>query len=368
MTGVVADVGAIFYHRVHMLLSGEREGGAVAARLRVFRRFCAAAVVLVASGYFTSATGADDIRFFRIGTGGVAGTYFPVGRLIAEGLTAPPAPGTCTGHEPCGIPGVVAVAQTANGSVANVDDVASGDLDAGLAQADVIHAAYTATGPFAGRPPLRQLRAVARLYAEAVHIVARRDADIRSVVGLKGRRVALDEPGSGTLVDARVVLDAYGLDEGDLKSEYIKPDIAGTELIAGDLDAFFIVAGYPTLSVTALADRDAIDLVPISTDRGREISSRHRFFAVGVIPEGVYHGIDETQTLMVSAQLVVNERADADLVYALTKALWSQRTQRLLSEGHPRGKDISLAAALDGVTIPLHLGAERFYRESGLMD
>lgn len=343
------------------------KGGAVAAKLRIFCMFCAAVFYLCAAAIGNVAAGTEDIRFFRIGTGGVAGTYFPVGRLIAEGLTTPPAPGACAGQEPCGMPGVVAVAQIANGSVANVDDVARGDLDAGLAQADVIHAAYTATGPFAGRPPLRQLRAVARLYAGAVHIVVRRDAAIGSVVGLKGRHVALDEPGSGTLVDARIVLSAHGLDEGDLHTEYVKPDIAGAELTVGDLDAFFIVAGYPTRSVTALAEQSNIDLVPISADRGREIAARHRFFTVGAIPEGTYPGIAETPTLMVSAQLVVNERADDDLIYALTRALWSHRTQNLLAKGHPRGKDIALAMALDGVTIPLHLGAERF-REAGLMD
>lgn len=234
----------------------------MAPSVRHIRNFCAALFFFCAC---LSGAAAEDVRFFRIGTGGVAGTYFTVGRLIAEGVTPPPAPGTCAEHEPCGIPGVVAIAQVANGSVANVDDVARGDLEAGLAQADVIHAAYMATGPFAGRPPLRQLRAVARLYAEAVHVVTRRDAAIGSITGLKGRRVALDEPSSGTLVDARIVLTAHGLDENDLRTEYVKPNIAGTALVTGDLDAFFIVAGYPTPSVAALADQDAIDLVPIPT-------------------------------------------------------------------------------------------------------
>lgn len=337
------------------------------ATSRAFRKVLAAACFVAVCGALAHAYPGDD-RFFRIGTGGVTGTYFPIGQLIAEGLTPPPAEGACGASNPCGVPGMVAVAQVANGSVANVDDVARGDLDAALAQADIVHAAYTASGPFAGRPPLRQLRVVARLYTEAVHIVQRRDAAIESVRELRGRRVALDEPGSGTLVDARIILSAHGLAEHDLHAMFVKPELAGAQLMAGDLDAFFIVAGFPTPSVAALARQGAIDLVPIPSEKGGEIAARHRFFMVGSIPEGTYRGVGETPTLLVSAQLVVNERADEELVYNVARSLWSERTARLLSEGHPIGSDIRLHDALDGITIPLHLGAERFYREMGLMD
>jgi TRAP transporter TAXI family solute receptor len=128
---------------------------------------------------------ADDMRLFRIGTGGEGGTYYPIGGLIARSISQPPGANSCDDPDLCGVSGLVAVAQTANGSVANVRSVAGGRLESGFAQSDVAHWAFTGRGVFADAAPLDNLRAIAALYPETVHVVARREAGIRSVRDLR---------------------------------------------------------------------------------------------------------------------------------------------------------------------------------------
>ena len=306
-------------------------------------------------------------EFFRIGTGGVDGTYFPIGSLIAEGITGVGKDADCAPSDGCGVAGLIAVPQVSNGSVANVEGVAAGELEAGLAQADVVEWAYSGIEIFETKGKLSQLRAVANLYPESVHVVARADAGISEVGDLLGRRVALDEPGSGTLVAARIILHAHSLGGDDLEPEYIKPDLARAKLKANKLDAMFMVAGYPTRSIAELAEQIDIQLVEIGEPARQAITRKYGFLTPGVIPAGTYRGVPETPTLQVGAQLVVSETSDEALIYEVTKALWSARTRHLLDHGHPSGKSISLSQSLKGITIPLHPGAERFYREAGVL-
>lgn len=306
-------------------------------------------------------------RYFRIGTGGAEGTYFPIGSLIAEGLTAPKSAAACLGADPCGVPGLVAVAQTSNGSVANVRSVAAGELEAALVQADVAAWAHAGKELFRDGPPLASLRAVAALYPESLHIVVRRSLGIRSVADLRGRHISLDEPGSGTLIDARAVLAAFGLAEADVHPEYVKPGLAGSRMVAGQLDGYMVIAGYPADSVVRLRNRMDVDLLPIVPRAAAAIRDGNSFFRESVIPAGTYDGIGEVPTLDVMAELIVDASLDEERAYAVTKALWGERVHRLLVHGHPKGKRIALEKALDGLSIPLHPGAARYYREIGML-
>ena len=184
---------------------------------------------------------------------------------------------------------------------------------------------------------------------------------------LRGKRISLDEPGSGTLVDARIVLKAYGLSEEDLKPEYVKPDVAVEKIKTNLLDGFFIVAGFPTKSVNDLASTIGAELIPITGPNAAAIIEKHGFFSAGVIPAGTYKGIGETRTLSVLAQWVVDGELDAELVYQVTKAIWNPKAKILFEKGHPKAMKITLDTALDGIAIPLHPGAERYYREIGLL-
>ncbi|HSA79673.1 MAG TPA: TAXI family TRAP transporter solute-binding subunit [Geminicoccaceae bacterium] len=308
---------------------------------------------------------AQEMRFFRIGTGGVAGTYYPIGGLIADIISNPPGARPCNKGGSCGVPGLVAIAQSSNGSVANVNAIDAGELESGFVQSDVAYWAYTGTGIFEEQGEVENLRAIANLYPEHVHIVARKDAGIATVRDLAGKRVSLDEPGSGTLVDARIILEAFGMAEADLQAKYIKSSPAVSMIGENQLDAFIIVAGYPTASVAELASGAGAELVPIDGPEVDALLESHQFFARDLIPAGTYEGIGETPTISVGAQWVVGAEVDEELIYGITKALWHDNARMLLDDGHAKGHAITLETALDGVAIPLHPGAERYYREVG---
>ncbi len=333
--------------------------------MKLYRRLAiaAAASVLVAATAMAQAP-----QFFRIGTGGTAGTYYPIGGLIANAISSPPGSRPCDEGGSCGVPGLIATALSANGSVANVNGIAGGTLESGFSQSDVATWAQTGTGIWEDREPVEKLRAIANLYPESIHLVASADSGIESVADLKGKRVSMDEPGSGTLVDARIILGAWGLSEDDVDAAYLKPDQAGERMRDGAMDAFFFVGGFPAGAIAELASQHDITLVPIDGDGAASLVEQYPFFADHTIPGGTYDGVDDdNHTLSVGAQWVTSADQPEELIYGITKALWNDNTRALLDAGHAKGKLITLDTALDGVGIPLHPGAERYYKEAGLI-
>ena len=314
-----------------------------------------------------SPTLAQDITFFRIATGGTAGTYFPIGGLIANAISNPPGSRTCADGGSCGVPGVVATAVASNGSVANVSAIASGSAQSGFTQSDVAYWAFNASGIYEGRPKVDVLRAIANLYPESFHLVARKGAGIKSIKDLKGKRISLDEPGSGTLVDARLILAAYGLTEKDVKAEYLKAQQAADKLKDGALDAFFSVSGWPLGAIAELAATTGIDLVPIDGPEAENLVKQYSFFATDEIPDGAYKGVSGVKTVSVNAIWATSSKQPDPLIYDITAALWNPSTRKLLDSGHAKGRAIKLETATQGLGIPLHAGAEKFYKEKGLI-
>ena len=292
-------------------------------------------------------------QFFRIGTGGTAGTYFPVGGMIANAVSSDK---------------LVATAVATNGSVANVNGIVGGSMESGFSQADVATWAYTGTGIWEGRGKVDELRAIANLYPESVHLVVRKGLGVKSPADLKGKRVSLDEPGSGTLVNARAILAAYGVKEADIKPEFVKPNQAAEKLRDGSVDAFFFTGGYPAGAITELASAGGgIELVPITGPEAAKLRESAKFFSADEIPAGTYKDIGAVQTIAVGAQWVTSIKVPADVVYEVTKATWSAKTRTALDTGHAKGKSITTTTALIGLGIPLHPGAERFYKEAGIL-
>lgn len=298
--------------------------------------------------------GAQAQQFFRIGTGGTAGTYYPVGGMIANAVSQPGK--------------IVSTAQASNGSVANVTGIAGGAMESGFSQADVATWAQKGTGLYEGKPNVPGLRMIANLYPESVHVVVKKGSGIRTVADLRGKRVALDEPGSGTLVNARAILAAYGLKEADIKPEYIKPNQAGDKLKDGALDAFFFTGGAPAGAIAELASAGTgIEILPITGKEADALRASSPFFAPDTIAAETYKGVGQVQTLAVGAQWVTSDKADTNTVYEVTKALFSDAAQKQLAAGHAKGKFITKENAVRGVGIPYHPGAEKFYKEAGVL-
>ena len=293
-------------------------------------------------------------QYFRIGTGGTAGTYYPVGGMIANAVSQPGK--------------IVATAQASNGSVANVTAVAGGAMESGFSQADVATWAQKGNGIYEGKPNVPGLRLIANLYPESVHVVVRKDSGVKSVADLKGKRVALDEPGSGTLVNARAILAAYGLKEADIKPEYIKPNQAGDKMKDGSLDAFFFTGGAPAGAIAELASAGSgIDVLAIDGAPAEALKKSSPFFSDDVIAADTYKGVGQVKTLAVGAQWVTSDKTDAATVYEITKALFSDAAQKQLAAGHAKGKFITKDNAVKSAGIPFHPGAEKFYKEAGVL-
>ena len=310
---------------------------------------------------------AQEITFFRIGTGATAGTYFPIGGLIANAISNPPGSRSCADGGSCGVPGLVATAVASNGSVANVNAIASGSMQSAFTQSDVAYWAYNGTGIYDGRPKVDVLRAIANLYPESFHLVVRKGSGIKTMADLKGKRMSVDEPGSGTLVDARLILAAYGLTEKDIKAEYLKPQQAADKLREGALDAFFSVGGWPLGAIAELAATTGIDLVPIDGPEAEKLIKQYSFFGVDEIPDGAYKNVAGVKTVSVNAIWATSSKQTDELIYAITTALWNPSTRKLLDSGHAKGKAIKLESAVQGLGIPLHPGAEKFYKEKDLI-
>jgi uncharacterized protein len=310
---------------------------------------------------------AQEARFFRIGAASTAGSFFEVGGIIASAISKPLGSPPCGHGGNCGVEGLVAVTQATQGSVENLRLIGSGEIESGIAQSDIVSSAYAGKGIFAAEGPIKELRAIANLFRENLQLVVRADGTVRTVADLKGKHISLGQLGSGTLADARAVLAAAGLGEKDLSAEYLRPGAAAADTRDGSLDGFFLIGGAPVPAIRELAASIPIRLIPIDNGvlaRMKESSSSYRR---SVIPGGTYPGVEvETPTIGFTALWIVSADVPDDLVYEITKSLWNEANQRLLEEHDPIGKQIRFENAIDGIPVPLHPGAARFYRETGL--
>lgn len=342
--------------------NNKQQGDYLMTKFKMFKAAMIGTAVL-----FAGAASAQDLNFFTIGTGGTGATYYPVGGVIANAISNPPGSRPCDEGGSCGVANLIASAVSSRGSVDNVNAIASGLRNSGFAQSDVAYWSYTGTGTMEGQPAAADLRAIAALFPEHIHLVVLAESDIQSVADLAGHRVSLDEPGSGTYVDANLILEAYGLSADDMTTEALKPGAASDALRNGQLDAFFFVGGYPTGAIVELASAVDIRLVPIDGEGAANLTGQYGFFAASDIPENAYEGVAAATTVAVGAQWITSANEDEELIYQITAALWNEKTRVLLDVGHAKGASITLESALDGIGIPLHPGAERYYREAGLI-
>lgn len=334
-----------------------------------FGKFFGFMLVYVLSAIsFSSPTVSHDLKIFTIGTGGAAYTYHPVGGMLANAISNPPQALPCGKGGNCNLKDLIAVSVLSNGSIDNVTAISEGKINSGFVQSDIAYWMYTGTDLSGQRQPKTNLRAIASLYEEHVQLVTLKRSGIDTIQDLRGKRVAIDEPGSGTRVDAQLILDASGIYQEDFQARSLRGKDAANALRLGAIDAFFVVAGYPTDLISELANRVDIKIVPIDRAAADGLTSEYEFFISNIIPTGTYRGVEETATLSVGALWITSAEEDEELIYGVTSTLWSNSTRKLLDVGHARGKDITIDTALYGIGIPLHPGAERFYKEKGLLE
>ena len=307
---------------------------------------------------------AQDMKFWRIGTGGAGGTYFPIGGLIANAISNPPGSRACDKGGSCGVPGLVAIAVSTNASVANMNAIHAGQLDAGLAGAQSVVQGYKGEGKFVGKKK-DKVRVIANLYPEDMHLVLPKGTKLNSLKDLNGKKIGVAAAGSGTQVSVKMILKHYGIKANE---QELNLGQSTQRLADGQIDGFFYAGGTPFASLIQLGSTKGFTLYSFSDSERKEISKIIPYYVDSMIPAGVYENIKvDTATVAVNGQLVTSIDQPAQLVYDVTKALWNKKTRGLLDKGHSKGKAIRLETALKGVMIPLHPGAEKFYKEKGMI-
>ncbi|PJE33293.1 ABC transporter, phosphonate, periplasmic substrate-binding protein [Pseudooceanicola marinus] len=300
---------------------------------------------------------AQGRTFFGIATGGTGGTYYPLGGMLAQLISnTAELPDTR----------LSATAETGNASVANAQLLGRGEIESAFASADILDAAYNGTGQFEGEP-IENLRAIGALYPETVQLVVRAESGITSIEDLRGKSVSSGSPGSGQWQLLGDLLEAHGMTREDINEDYSSFAQSVDKIKDGNLDASLITAGLPTSSVTDLANGHEIAIVPLVGPAIEAMQEAQPYYASAVIPAGAYNGIEEdVPTLAVRAIWTTHAEVSEDVVYAVTKALYENT--ETLGQVHPMGKQISVETALESVSIPLHPGAERYYKEMGVTE
>lgn len=288
--------------------------------------------------------------YLSIATGGTAGTYYPIGGAIAAAVTK----GS----------GIQATAETGNASVANVNLVANNEIEVAFVQNDIVFWAYNGQIMFE-KKPLKNVRTIAALYPEHMQLITAKQSGVTKFTDLKGKRVGIGAPGSGVEGDVRAIFSTYGMTYDDMRVDYLDFAATSSRFKDDQIDAGFVVAGYPTASIMDLATTKDISLVSFDDETLKKLSEAHPYFVAGEIPGGTYRGIDQpTKTPAVMALLVTHADVPEEIIYDFTKAMFENIEDVRLS--HAQGRAIDLSSALDGLTAPLHPGAAKYYTEKGM--
>ncbi len=325
---------------------------------------------LLACSMLAGAASAQEMKFFRIGTGGAGGTYFPIGGIIANAISNPPGSRACGEGGNCGVPGLVASAQSTNASAHNVNAIQAGQMEAGLSGAATLHFAYKGIGKYEGNAK-PDLRIIANLYPEDLHLVMPKGGSLKGIGDLKGKRVGIAQAGSGTQIAVELIIGDYGVNRDNIEEAELNNSQSAERVADGQLDAYFYAAGTPVAAMIQLDNTKGMELYSFTDEEVKQANKTVPYYIPSKIPAGTYPGVTyDVNTVAVSGILVTNANQDEELIYQITKAMWSDTARKLLDNGHAKGKAITLETALDGVEgigVPLHPGAERFYKEVGMI-
>ena len=316
----------------------------------------------------TSAALAQEMTFFRIGTGSAGGTYFPIGGLIANAISNPPGSRPCDKGGSCGVPGLVAIAQSTNASAHNVTAIDAGQMEAGLTGAATLYFAFHGVEKFEGKQKPK-LRIIANLYPEDLHLVLPKGGKLASLKALEGKRVGIAQAGSGTQIAVEIMLKEQGITRDNIDEAELNNSQSAERIADGQLDAYFYAAGTPVAAMIQLDNTKGMDLYSFTDEEVMASNKVVPYYVPSKIAAGTYPGVQyDVNTLAVNGILVTSSDQPEDLIYEITKALWNDNTRKLLDSGHAKGKVITLDAALEGISglnVPLHPGAEKFYKEVG---
>jgi hypothetical protein len=310
-------------------------------------------IVVLALAFALGPVYAGKRRFLSIASGWVTGAYYPfagaVSRVAWKSLKEQ---------------NIKVTAESSGASVANAKLIGTGDTDFALLQNDI--ASYAYYGKMMFDAPIKNLLGCMTLYPETIQLVARRDANIKSVKDLKGKRVSIGPLGSGTTENAKQILGAWGMGVDDIQSQQLKTRQAADYLVDGRLDAYFATTAVGAAGIIDTAVRVPSVIVPIKGRRAKKLMKEYAFYAEDTVPPGIYKGVDKpVDTVAVMAMMVARADLEDDIVYAIVKATYEDLDQ--VKKAHAKFKVIDVKRSQMGMSVPLHPGAERYFKEVGVV-
>ncbi|MBU0926271.1 MAG: TAXI family TRAP transporter solute-binding subunit [Spirochaetes bacterium] len=297
--------------------------------------------------------GAPKQTFVSIASGGTGGTYYPLAGAMATIWND-------------GIKGMNAAAQTTGASVANVNLLREGKADVIFVQNDIAYYAVNGLELFKDKA-YPDMKGLAILYPETCQLIVLANSGIKNVAGLKGKKVAVGAAGSGVEANARQIMAAAGVTYADIQVQYLSFNEAASNLKDGNIDAAFLTAGHPTAAVQDISATKAINVVTVDDAIVAKLQSTYPFYTKTIIPAGTYKGVDvDTQTVAVQAMLAVSSKLDAAVVEKMLQTMFASAGNERLTAAHAKaGAMIGLKSARNGMSLPLHAGAEKYYGKAG---
>lgn len=298
-----------------------------------------------ANGEGAAAAG-RDVRLI-MATGGVAGTYYPLGGAMA----------TVINNNTLGIN----ITITSSGASAdNIRQIGDGDASVAIVQNDVMYYAFTGTEIWSEEAPITNMGTLMSLYPETVHIVTLADSGIYSVADLAGYRVSVGALGSGVMANATQVLNAYGLTIDDLNAQFLNFADSSSAMQDLNLDAFFVTSATPNTGVYELSRNRDLRIVPLSEAGIAHLMNNYEFYVRVNVTSDDYHFVTEpVPTVAVQATLIASLDVADDVAYDIVRALIENASE--VEEGHARGAYITLENASVPPSVPFHPGAARFF-------
>ena len=289
----------------------------------------------------------SSVKKITLASGGTSGTYYGFSGALATRL-----------NEVLNNDMKISVIST-GASKANVQMVDSNDAQIAILQNDVMSYAYNASDMFEGQDPIRSFSAIASIYPESIQIIANKS--ITSIEQLRGKRVSVGDAGSGTEFNTKQILKAYGMDmDTDIVKNNQNFADSCDSLKNGTLDAAFIVAGHPTVAVTELATNFDFNILSIDDAHADQLIREYGFYAKVNIEKDSYPVLtSDVKTVAVMATFIASNNLDEDTVYKFTKALFEEKGNII----HQKAALIDKNTAVQGISIPFHPGAQKYYNE-----
>ncbi|MFE3577524.1 TAXI family TRAP transporter solute-binding subunit [Lysinibacillus sp. NPDC059133] len=289
-------------------------------------------------------TASDKPKFLNLLTGGTQGTYYALGGTFADLISKET--------------GIKTTAEVSQASAANMTALQDGKGEIAFVQSDIAYYATEGTMMFDGKK-IDTIAALGALYPETVQLVTTEASGIKTYADLKGKKVSVGAPGSGTYANAEQLLEIHGLKMDDIKAQNLDFGESTDGLQSGQIDAAFITAGTPTGAVEALNATTKVNIIGMDAGKADELIAKYPYYAKDTVKKGTYGIAKDTETVSVLAMLAVKKDLPEDVVYSMTKAIYDN-TDKI---SHAKGTFIKAETGLQGISIDVHPGAQKYFDE-----